>query len=84
MNIHITKNKYLNALFILMLGSAMIHMIFLFLRVLISGDWHVLNYIHILDIDWFVPGLLAGFGGNLVSWALAGCLYAVILKFNKP
>ena len=66
-----------------MLGSAIAHMILLFLRALASGDWHVLNYIHILDIDWFVPGLLAGFGGDIVSWAIAGCLYVLILRLNK-
>lgn len=84
MNIYILKNKYLNALFVFMLGSAIIHMVLLFLRALVSGDWHVLNYIHIIDVDWFVPGLPAGFGGDIASWALAGCLYAAILKFNKP
>ena len=67
MNIHIAKNRYTNSLLVLMLGSAIAHMILLFLRALASGDWHVLNYIHILDIDWFVPGLLAGFGGDIVA-----------------
>jgi hypothetical protein len=65
-----------------MLGSAIIHMILLILRTLASGDWHALNYVHILDVDWFVPGFLAGFGGDVVSWVIAGVLYLAILKFN--
>jgi hypothetical protein len=83
MNIHIAKNKYFNSLLILMLGSAIVHMALLFVWALMFGQWNVLNYISILNLDWFVPGLLAGFGGDVVSWVVAGCLYVAIFKINK-
>lgn len=83
MNIHIVKNKYLNAFLILLLISAVIHFILLLGRALFFGDWQALNYIHILDIDWYVPGLLAGAAGEAISWAIAGGVYLAILKLNK-
>jgi hypothetical protein len=83
MNIHIAKNKYLNSLLVLMLGSAIVHMVLLSMRALVWGDWHVLNYIHILDIDWFIPGLFAAPAGDAISWIIAAGLYFVILKSNK-
>jgi hypothetical protein len=83
MNIRLAKNKYLNSFLVLLLVSAVIHFILLVSKTLATGDLHVLNFFHILDIDWFAPGLSAGFGGDIISWITAGILYIAILKLNK-
>jgi len=83
MNIQIAKNKYLNALLVLMLFSAIAHMAALFILALAGGNVQVLNYFNILDIDALIPNLLNGFAGNVISWLIAASLYLVILKINK-
>jgi hypothetical protein len=82
-HIHIVKNKYLNALLVLMLFSAIAHMAVLFILALASGGWQELNYFNILDINTLFPNFLTGFGGNIISWLIAAGLYIAILKLNK-
>jgi len=83
MKIQIVKNEYLNALFLLMLFSASVHMLILIYFALISQDPYVLNYFNILDIDAFVPGFLNSVGGNIFSLFFAAGLYLLILIKNK-
>lgn len=80
MNIKISKNKYLNALFILMLLSAIVHMIILFFFAIKEGDIYVLNYFNILDIDFFFPNLFNSFVGNAFSLFFVATIYLAILK----
>jgi hypothetical protein len=83
MNIKIVKNKYLNALFLLMLLSAIIHMIILFYWSAIHSDLYVLNYFNILDVDFFFPNILNSFWGNTFSVLFVVAIYLIILKINK-
>lgn len=83
MNIKIVKNKYLNALFILMLFSAVVHMAILFFLSLKTKDMYVLNYFNILDIDLFIPNILNNNLGNFISFVFMIFIYIVILKINK-
>lgn len=83
MKIKIADNKYLNALFVLMLGSAIAHMALLFGFAVAERDWYLLNYFRILDLDRLFPNIPGNFAGDIFSWAVMGAVYAAILKFNK-
>jgi uncharacterized membrane protein len=83
MNIQIVKNKYLNALFLLMLLSAIIHMAILFFLAIKTADIYVLNYLNILDVDLFLPNILNSVFGNIFSLFVMVLIYLAILKINK-
>lgn len=83
MKVRIVQNRYLNALFILMLFSAMVHMVILGYLALRSGDLCALNYFNILEADVFIPGFLNSAAGNIFSLIFAGGLYLFILAKNK-
>lgn len=83
MNIKIIKNKYINALFILMLFSAIVHMLIIFYLALVSEDLYIVNYFNILDLDLFYPNIFNSFAGNIFSLVFAAGLYLIILKNNK-
>ena len=52
MNIKIVKNKYLNSLLLMMLFSATVHMLILFYISVMTGNFYILNYFKILDINY--------------------------------
>ncbi|OGZ65425.1 MAG: hypothetical protein A3C50_03740 [Candidatus Staskawiczbacteria bacterium RIFCSPHIGHO2_02_FULL_43_16] len=83
MNVKIVDNKYLNALLLLMLFSAMVHMLILFVFAVISKDVYVLNYFNILDIELLYPNVFNSALGNGVSVFCVVILYLVILKYNR-
>jgi len=83
MNIKIVKNRYLNALLILLLFSAILHMVFLLLLFFKTKDLYVINYFNILDVDFFYPNIFNSFLGNAFSIILAVVTYLIILKKNK-
>lgn len=83
MNIKIVKNKYINALFILMLFSAIIHMLVVFFAVVISGDLYLINYFNILGADLFYPDAFNNFFGNIFSLFFVIVIYFIILKYQK-
>jgi len=83
MNIKIVKNKYVNALFVLMLFSAIVHMIIIFYSTIDSGNFYTINYFNILDLDLFYPDILNSFSGNIFSIFFVVVLYLIILKNNK-
>lgn len=83
MQVKIVKNKYLNTFFLLMLFSAMIHMLVLFALAITSKNIYVLNYFNILDLDLIFPLLLNNFWGNVASAVTVVLLYWVIFKFNQ-
>ncbi len=83
MNIQIVKNKYLNALFVLMLFSAIVHILIIFYLALTSGDLYVVNYFNILDLDLFYPDIFNSFIGNIFSVLFLIVAYIIILKNNK-
>jgi len=83
MNSRIVKNKYINALFLLMLFSAIVHMAILFFKAIKSLDVYVLNYFNILDIDLFYPNIFNNFWGNIFSLIFMVVIYFIILKINK-
>jgi hypothetical protein len=83
MKIKIVQSKYLNTLLVLMLFSAIVHMLILGYFALISGNPYVLNYFNILDIDNFFPGFLDSVEGNAFSLVFVGGLYLFILAKNK-
>ena len=83
MNIKIVKNKYINALFILMLFSAVTHILIVFYSAIISGDLYIVNYFNILDLDLFYPDIFNSFIGNIFSMLFVIVIYLIILKSNK-
>ncbi|MDO8486365.1 MAG: hypothetical protein Q7S77_01545 [Candidatus Staskawiczbacteria bacterium] len=83
MNIKIVKNKYLNSLFVLMLFSAVIHMLVLFYSAITSGNFYLLNYFNILDLDLFLPGVFNNFTGDVSSVLFLIIAYIIILRTNK-
>ena len=84
MKIKITKNKYLNALFLLMLFSASLHMVILFVLALVNQDLSLINYFNILNVNYFFQGTFNGILSNLLSFAVVGVIYIIILKVNGP
>jgi uncharacterized membrane protein len=83
MKIQIVKNKYLNALFLLMLFSAIVHMIILFYLAIVNGNFYIVNYFNILSIGSFFPNIFNSFWGNVFSVVVAVLIYLIILKINK-
>jgi hypothetical protein len=77
---HIVKNRYLNALLLLMLFSAILHMTVLVIRFAGSGNWNLLNFFTIVGLQPFLP---AFWSGNTVSVLAVLALYGIILKLNK-
>ncbi len=76
------ENKYINALFLLMLFSAIIHLLILFYIAITTKDLYVLNYFHILEITYFLPSLASNITGNIISIFFVVLFYMVILKIN--
>ena len=84
MKIKIVKNKYINALFVLMFFSALIHMAVLFFDAIKNLDIYALNYFKILNLDIIFPGITADTNTlNALSIILIILLYIFILKNNK-
>ncbi len=84
MNIKIVKNRYLNALFLLMLFSAAAHMIILVFRSLAEKSIYPLNFFHILTLDVLFPEM---FGNNLLiniaSVLFMISCYLILLALQK-
>ncbi len=83
MNIKIADNKYVNALLVLMLFSAIVHMIILFVVAIASRDMYVLNYFNILDVDLFHASIFSSGAGNLFALVAVVGIYLGLLKFNR-
>lgn len=84
MKIQIVKNKYLNALFVLMLFSAVAHMLILIFIALKTSDVYVLNYFNILDLDILFPAIFKnGILGNLASLVFVASFYIIILQWTE-
>ena len=83
MKIQIVKNKYLNSLLLLMLVSAIIHMVILFGLAIVSGSFYFLNYFKIIAVDSFYPNIFNSFAGNIFSLIFVALIYLIILKLNK-
>jgi len=82
MKLKIVKNKYLNALFLLMLFSAIVHMVILFIFAIVSKNVNILNYFNILNLNYFMPDFFNNLLGNITSFLFVILLYAIILKIN--
>ncbi len=82
MRIKIVKNKYINAIFVLMLFSAIVHMFAVFYFALTSMDLYIVNYFNILDLDLFYPDIFNSFIGNTFSIFFVVVIYLIILKNN--
>ncbi|MEK7658446.1 MAG: hypothetical protein AAB352_01100 [Patescibacteria group bacterium] len=84
MKIKIVKNRYLNSLFILMLFSAIIHMLILFFIALGRGDLYIFNFFNILDLDILFPLIFKNnFLGNFSSLIFVVLFYILILKISS-
>lgn len=84
MKIKIVKNKYLNALILLVLFSAIIHTMILFLLAISSFDIYVLNYFNILDVDILFPGIFFNSVlSNISSLIFIFAVYLIILVKNE-
>lgn len=81
MKIHIVKNKYLNALILVIIVSAVSHMIIVVIRAFMEKSFYPLNYFHILNLDYFFPNVfLNNFSGNLASIIFSAILYFFVLQ----
>lgn len=83
MKIKIVKNKYINSLLLLMLFSAMAHMLALFYITIKTGNLYVINYFNIIQITYFFPDAFGGWLGNMFSVVFVAVLYLIILSVNK-
>lgn len=84
MKIQIVKNKYLNALFLLMLFSAIAHLALLLVFAMFSKNAYTLNYFNILDLDLFWGNIFNNIWGNITSSGVVLLIYIMLLKFNMP
>ncbi len=84
MNIKVVKNKYLNALFLLMILSAVAHMLNSIFIAVKSFDIYILNYFNILELDILFPNIFKNTPyGNLSSFVVVLFLYFVMLKLTS-
>ncbi|MFA6022572.1 MAG: hypothetical protein WC781_00625 [Candidatus Pacearchaeota archaeon] len=77
----IVKNKYLDALFKLMLLSAIIHVAILIIKSIISFNLYPLNFFQILEITYFFPSLASGLTSLVISFITMVVIYLIILRF---
>jgi len=82
MNIKIVENKYINTALLLMLVSAVIHMVILCFQALVQWDFYPINYFNILDLDYFFGSVFQNFWGNVIGTLVAAAIYGSILKYN--
>ena len=73
------KNVYIKSLFTLMLISASVHMVILFIYAVVKGEIIHLNYFNILDLDLVAPSIIEGPMSQILAFGSAGALYLVIL-----
>ncbi len=66
-----------------MLSSAIVHMLILFYLAISSGDFYIINYFKILDLDSFFPGAFDSLAGGIFSVLFLVITYVIILKNNK-
>lgn len=83
MKIKIVNNKYLNALLLLMLFSAIVHMAVLFCWFLVSKDIYIFNYFNILNLNYFYPESSDNLWWNVSSVFAVILIYLLILFINK-
>jgi len=83
MKIKIVKNKYINALFLLMLFSAVIHMLVVFYLAVKYWNLHFLNYFNIVSLSYVIPNFSNNAWCDVASGVLMAMLYVLILKINK-
>ena len=83
MKIRIVKNKYVNALLVLMLLSALVHMLILSYFSIKSKNLYALNYFNILDVDLFYASIFDSAAGNVFSVLFVIFIYFIILKINR-
>lgn len=83
MRFKIVKNKYINSLFVLILFSAIAHMLIIFYLAITSGDLYIINYFNILDLDLLFPNLFNSSVSNTFSIFFVVVIYLIILKSNK-
>ncbi len=77
------KNKYLNTLFMLILFSAIVHILILFYIAITTANLNILNYFSILQINYFIPNFLSDFWGNIISIIFVIFIYFTILFISK-
>lgn len=80
MNFKIVQNKYGNAVLLLMLVSAIVHMAILGYLAIQSKNWYLLNYFNILDVDLLTKNTFDSAYGNMVATATMIGIYLLILK----
>ena len=83
MNVNIVQNKYVNALLLLMLVSAFIHLFFAICIMVVTGNISFLNYFGILQIDYFLPSLVTTAYGTIASLAVVVLLYLGIIFYSR-
>ncbi len=82
MKIKIVSNKYLNAVLLLMLFSAIVHMAILFFLALTTGNVGILNYFSILQLDRLFGGGFDTIPAGIISVLVATVIYGIILICN--
>jgi len=79
---NIVRNKYLNALLLVFLGSAIVHVLILLGVFLVTLDWHVLNYFRILEIGYFFA-IPQNTWSTVLSLAVFALVYLAVLFLNR-
>ncbi|OGZ68968.1 MAG: hypothetical protein A3D44_00175 [Candidatus Staskawiczbacteria bacterium RIFCSPHIGHO2_02_FULL_42_22] len=83
MNINIVNNKYINALLLLLLFSAVAHVAILLYAFLMSGDFSLINYFNILDLAYLFDNFFNGVTNDIFATIFVVVLYVIILKFSQ-
>lgn len=83
MKINIVKNKYLNALFLLMLVSAAVHIIILVIKSFAEKSIYPLNFFHILNLNYFFPNVFKDSAAmNIASVIFLASFYLLLLALS--
>jgi hypothetical protein len=82
MKVQIVKNKYLNALFLLMILSSIIHIAIVIFMAIKNSDLYYINFFNIIGVNCIIPNFLNNFVGNLISLGFTILLYLIIFLNN--
>lgn len=75
----LNKNKYSNCLFKIILFSAIVHLFFIAIKVITSGNVGLLNYFKIIGLDLFFPKISDSRLSLVLGLIFMGLLYLLFI-----
>lgn len=77
----ISKNRWLDACWKLLLFSGTLHVSFVIVFFIIKRDMEIINYFNIINLILFIPAAGKGLYAHLLSFIVLVALYTIIFFF---